>query len=230
MNDVLIEDRFLADVKDHQMTIIKEDGVHRHVRFAQPRSSCMRFDLITWPGHLCYTGDMGTYVFTRLFDMFEFFRRAKKDYAIDFRYWAEKVEAADKGDGVKKFSFEKFTREINDWIDRREEEYKPDDDEPEQIELHKAAFVELREAIKDDVLSADENDVRAFDAANDFEHSGDAWQAAFGPKSKFAFYDFWEVDLTEYTHRFVWCCYALAWGIKQYDAAKEASKLEEMAI
>ena len=34
------------------------------------------------------------------------------------------------------------------------------------------------------------------------------------------FSDCWEWRFTEYTHRFVWCCYAIAWAIKQYDAAK----------
>lgn len=27
-------------------------------------------------------------------------------------------------------------------------------------------------------------------------------------------------EITEYTFRFVWCYYALAWAVKQYDAAK----------
>jgi hypothetical protein len=35
------------------------------------------------------------------------------------------------------------------------------------------------------------------------------------------FEDFREVDCEEYTHRFLWCCYALAWGIEKYDAAKQ---------
>lgn len=54
--------------------MLHEDGIYRHIRFRQPGTMCMHFDLITWPGYLCYTGDMGTYVFTRLADMFEFFR------------------------------------------------------------------------------------------------------------------------------------------------------------
>jgi hypothetical protein len=36
--------------------------------------------------------------------------------------------------------------------------------------------------------------------------------------TKFA--DFWECNSDEYTSRFIWCCYALSWGIKQYDATK----------
>ena len=65
---------FLRDVAEHEMIVVRDDGVHRHIRFKKPGTSCMHFDLITWPGYLCYTGDMGTYVFSRLTDMFEFFR------------------------------------------------------------------------------------------------------------------------------------------------------------
>jgi hypothetical protein len=36
----------------------------------------------------------------------------------------------------------------------------------------------------------------------------------------FEFSDFWEHDLTEYTYHYIWCCYAIAWGIAEYDKAK----------
>lgn len=219
---VLTTERFLNDVADHQMTVVRDDGIYRHVRFKHPDTICMHFDLITWPGYLCYTGDMGTYVFTRLRDMFEFFRRSEKEelFRIDMRYWAEKVEAGDRCDGVKKFSLEKFEREIRDWIAQREAESRPDEDDAKDFALHASAFTELRAAVEDEVLGCDDNEVRAYDAANDFEHRGEAWQAYFGEKARFAFSDFWEVDVTEWSHRFLWCCFALAWAIKQYDESK----------
>jgi hypothetical protein len=34
----------------------------------------MGFDVVTWPGHLSISGDMGCFVFTRVDDMFTFFR------------------------------------------------------------------------------------------------------------------------------------------------------------
>jgi len=215
----LTPERFLQEVAGHQMTVVRDDGIYRHVRFKRPDTICMHFDLITWPGYLCYTGDMGTYVFTRLRDMFEFFRRSEKKelFRIDLRYWAEKVEAGDRCDGLKKFSLEKFEREIRDWVDRRREESCPDEDDAKDRALHAAAFAELLSAVEDEVLSCDDNDVRAYDAASGFEHRGEAWQAYFGEKACFEFGDFWEMDVTEWTHRFVWCCFALAWGIKQYD-------------
>lgn len=219
MSAACTEERFLRDVASHAMTVIRDDGVHRHIRFKQPDSSGMFFDLITWPGHLCYTGDMGTYVFRRANDMFGFFRKGGRLDRIDHCYWAEKIEAADRT-GVKKHSHEKFEREINDWIDGHAEDHKPDDDETDRLALWAAAYAELRAEVKSDVLGADENEVRCFDAANDFEHKGDAWHEFHGGGETFEFTDFWEVDTTEYTSRFIWCCFALAWGVEKYDAAK----------
>ena len=219
MSAASTEERFLRDVSKHEMTVIRDDGVHRHIRFKQPDSSNMFFDLVTWPGFLCYSGDMGTYVFQRTQDMFGFFRKNGRLDGIDRRYWAEKIEAAD-NTGVTRHSHDEFMRQINDWVDQHAEGDKPGDDEPEQLALWAEAYAELRAEVESEVLSADSNEVRCFDAANDFEHAGDAWQAFHGPDAKFEFTDFWEVDTKEYTPRFLWCCYALVWGIEQYDAAQ----------
>jgi hypothetical protein len=98
MNEYLPDaEAFLKHVRDHAMTIVREDGVYRHLRFRKPGTSCMGFDIITWPGYLCFCGDMGTYVFQRLQDMLQFFRTKRRDdgsWSIDHRYWAEKVMRA----------------------------------------------------------------------------------------------------------------------------------------
>src|ERR1051326_8204576 len=68
------EREFLRNVKAHEMTVLRDEGVDRHLRFKAPNTSNQYFDLITWRGSLCFTGDMGTFVFSRIPDMFEFFR------------------------------------------------------------------------------------------------------------------------------------------------------------
>ena len=112
-------EHFLRDVASHQMEVLRDDGTHRHLRFQAPGSTDMHFDLITWPGYLCFTGDMGTYVFRRLKDMFNFFRPADDACSsrdplenIDHQNWAEKLEATDKGDGHSDFDPRAFKREI----------------------------------------------------------------------------------------------------------------------
>lgn len=189
------ESTFLREVSQHSMTVIRDDGVNRHLRFRRPETNCMGFDLITWAGHLCYTGDMGTYVFSRIEDMFEFFRSRDGALRINRSYWAEKCDAQDRADGITEYSAERFRQVILEWAK---------DVEVADFDGGEAEFME---AIKDEVLSvADHGEAAARRAVDDFEHQG------------FRFTDFFETNLREYTHRFVWCCYALVWGIRQYDA------------
>lgn len=194
----LTEGKFLKDVAEHTMHIAIDNGNHRHVTFAKPGTWCMSFQLITWPGYLCYTGDMGTFVFRRLDDMFEFFRDHKDEgkLRINLGYWAEKLEATDRGSGHEQWSEDKFRAVIEGYFE----------DEPPSPEL--------RQAIDEEVLSRiDDGQHEAYRAANDFEHDG------------FTFTDLWDHDFTEYSYRFIWCCYALAWGIKQYDESMTSSMM-----
>lgn len=65
---------FLRDVAQHEMTILHDAGEFRHIQFKKPGSSSFSFTITTFPGYLVMTGDIGSWVFTRLRDMFEFFR------------------------------------------------------------------------------------------------------------------------------------------------------------
>ena len=204
------EERFLKDVAKHEMLVFQDDGVHRHLRFKQHGTGCMHFDLITWPGYLCYTGDMGTYVFRRLEDMFEFFRTDRehmhlhdgKKLAINLAYWSEKLEADDRHAGYHEWNqakFESLIREaFAEWIDGC-------DLEPEQKE-------EATARMEDEVLGSLDCSGKegAYSAAMAFQIDGHG----------FPFQDWWEVDSDDYTFHFIWCCYALAWGIQKYDEAK----------
>ncbi len=213
------EEIFLKDVAGHRMNVIREDGLYRHVRFQTPGSWNMGFDLITWPGYLCYCGDMGTYVFRRLDDMFEFFRtdrEHKKGLGINLSYWSEKLVAVDGGrfkGCAKEFSKARFERVICEyrleWIRENRER------------LSKAQRRDLWEAVRDDVLyRLDDGEYEVQQAAHDFSHTVDCAGRSVKPTIRFEFNDLWECDFTDYTYHFVWCCYALAWGIKQYDDSK----------
>ena len=87
--------RVLKCFEKHEVTIEHEHGVHRCIHFGRPGSSTYHFRLVTWPGHLAISGDIGDYIFTRTHDMFEFFSsasdRASMPIEINPGYWAEKV-------------------------------------------------------------------------------------------------------------------------------------------
>lgn len=194
------EQSFLKDVEKHEMQIIRNNDLYRHIRFSQPQSNIQQFDLITWPGYLCYTGDMGCYVFTRVEDMFQFFRRDPRYEGLPISpdYWGQKVAGLDH-DGVKQYSVEKFKQMVEENLKEYMAENKLT---VEQINA-------VNNAVEDDLLSLEDSGmyghVKAHEAIRDFECEGLNFENA------------WEWDLTDYTTRFIWCCYAIVWGIKQYD-------------
>lgn len=192
-----VAERFSGDVKEHQMTVLREDGLYRHLRFSRPRDSVARFDIITWPGYLAFVGDMGDYVFARLPDMLKFFRGSRPNLS----YWAEKVQAADKNSGVKEFSEDRFREVLRESFDTFCES------RVESDEVKAGLWDEVESTVLF-ALDCDGKDA-AFTAARDLMHEG-----------RYVFPDFWDNDFNEYTYRFVWCCHALQWAVRMYDAVK----------
>ena len=218
----VVKAHFVKDTANHVMEVIRDDGVNRHIRFRAPGTMCMHFDLITWPGSLCYTGDMGTYVFSRLEDMFEFFR--SDNGRISLGYWSEKLKARDcsgrhSGNSVEEFSGDRFTEVIKEYL------WNWIRDSKREGRLTKEERRSLWEAVYDDVLDKvdDEGGDRALIAANDFCWMPDRFYSK--RERGYRFEDMFEYSFTEYTHHFVWCCLAIAWGIKVYDkAAKQGGQ------
>ena len=206
------EERFLNDVSSHEMHILHEDGVYRHIRFKKPNTSCYHFDLITYPGYLVYSGDMGCYVFSRLNDMFEFFRADKRNrdgLYINTGYWAEKLQAVNgnrNSADAMEFDEDAFRKVINEYRVRWVREYC----------LDKQQRRDLWDDIEDSVMSRiDDGEHAACLATYEFSHKtgGDTFQ----------FDDFFEHNFKRYTFSFIWCCYAIAFGVKKYDEAKALS-------
>lgn len=212
------EARFLRDVAKHQMTVIRDEGLNRHLRFKRPNGSCYWFDIVTWPGILCIQGDMGCYVFQRLEDMFAFFRMDEHDWnsnpnglSINPGYWQEKALAVDRHGKIEEFDKERFEQVINkyrcEWL--RDNRHR----------LSKEERRALWEAVDDEVLSAiDDGEHEAFSAANRFDHKA-------GGKS-FYFQDLWDHRFNDFTFHFIWNCYAIAWAVQQYDTHKAAATAE----
>lgn len=185
-------ERFKSDVKNHKMEILRDDGLYRHVRF-KGDGSFYYFDLITWPGVLTITGDCSTFVFSRTTDMFEFFS-GNYGYGINPGYWSEKLRAP-KPDSVMEFSVEKYKARVQDWLAYRLES------------LEEREAVDLTSRVKADLL-------------------GDTWEDPYDTNDAISrLYNFgidepYEWDLTEYSWHYLWCCWAIVWGIKQYQASK----------
>lgn len=183
-----------VSTRNHKMTILRDDDLYRHVRFAEPGTSIWHFDLVTWPGHLVISGDIGGYHFARLPDMFEFFR--KPVGYINAHYWAEKLCGPTRS---MSFSADVFKRLVYDhfrhWCEWNDGPHRP-----------------LWSAICDGLLrySDDYDETAAHMALQDFRYG------------EFEFVDSWEWELKGYDFHYLVALHAIVWGINRYDAAKTA--------
>lgn len=166
----------------------------------------MWFDLITWPGCLTIKGDMGCWTFSRVDDMLTFFRSTPDDFvfgklSINADYWAEKLQHGTHGgrDGAKVWDEESFKKRLTEQL-------------TDYFGLEGDDLKVAKEALTEDVLRQD-NKYDLIIAARDFAidlPDRDAFQ--FDPCEL--------PDGMEYAYHFIWCLYAIVWGIQQYDAVK----------
>ncbi len=200
-----IAERFKRDTAGHELTILHDDGLYRHLRFRRPERGGYWFDLITVPHALIFRGDGESFVFDRLDDMFEFFRGPVG--WINEGYWAEKL-TSDR-DSVMRYSRDLFNQQV-------------------------AEDLKEAEAGWPGVTAAWEKKVSGFFAEYNTEYEQDARAAlndfTYLPEDAtgepFRFLDTWEWQLKDYHWWFLWARHGIVWGIAQYDAAKAAAPAE----
>lgn len=236
-------ERFQKDTAAHEMTVLHDDGLYRHLRFRhhvlcndgekRPGHSFYWFDLITWPGSLTINGDCGIFTFSRTTDMFEFFRSR---YGINPGYWSEKLGAPRPQD-AKTYSEDRFRQLVVEHATDairgggtprglgkaiREEIF----GDFAKWDIHHEHGA--REALRDFEYGATytANCVCGEDAEGLDEEAAHRWRirhiggghhATTTRIDGFTFIDAWEWDLTDYDWQFLWCCHAIQWGIGQYD-------------
>ena len=194
-NDSPTKEQFLNDVEKHQMTILKDDGLYRHIHFGMFNDSNRSFSITTFPNYLAITGDMGDFVFSRIDDMFEFFNTTD----INPDYWAQKVVSQSIfGDGIYHFDIELFKNNIINYI-------------KSYLDLEENE--ELPEIYLDDIssiLSAEDE----IDCINELRN--------FYPNSlkSNVLADFW-MDYSynscrSFNYNYMWCCYAIQYAISKY--------------
>ena len=188
-------EQFLDDVKRHEITIHQNNGVYRHLTFKNADDCHQSFNITTFPDHLVITGDMGTLVFSRLYDMFNFFR--SDDLRIKPDCWDEKIQSMSRRakdasflefdiDKIKEYAQKIINNFINDNM------------------LSKWQEEDLLKTFKSEILrSEDEHEL--VEAIRQFSFRD------------VDFTDFREGDYSEYRYEYIWLCYAIVWGIKKFD-------------
>lgn len=216
--DLAAKARFDADTAEHQMTVLHDDGLYRHLRFAKPGTGFYWFEVVTWPGTLTLSGDHGCWTFRRVEDMFEFFRDSRGVTRINPGYWAEKLVVGHSGGykAAQQYDGEHYVAEVNKEITEFLEDGRgaawPDD-------VKKA----LRDLVDEEVLmdsygnEPPANDTLAHTALAEFrfnhvDEDSNTYQ--------FEFHDTWEWNLEQLTVHYLWSCWAIVHAIAAYDAHK----------
>lgn len=197
--------QLLGYVENHELQILHEDGLYRHLRFISPGTGIGYFDLVTWPGSLAIRGDIGEgFIFTREQDMIPWFGGLTAEGRINADYWSEKLDRGTR-EVRQVFSDDKFKTYLYEEVER---------------------FAEAK--------GYDLADVRAdVEAEFESEYTGTtdmAYQFMEGLKYQgdHVAYDLSEDVETwlEYDHHFLLACHAILWGVRKYQAEKAATKDE----
>lgn len=241
---------FAIDTAEHEMTILHDDGLYRHIRFMRPapQSSSYWYDLITVPHALIFRGDYESHVFGRVIeDMFAFFRSNpdRNSMRISPDYWSQKL-TSDR-DCVKSYSQDMFEQLVKEAT-------------VEAIRYGNAPRG-IGKAVRERILN--DEDIHYEDGArralNDFEHGAKkkieclrcgqaievedddiapiAWRRQHDghPQTKqhiegFRFSDTWEWSFADFEHSYLWACHAIVAGIARYDEAKAAAAKQVEAV
>jgi hypothetical protein len=187
----------LIPQRAHEMTILHDDGLYRHLLCKSPDHSTYWFELITAPGSLTFRGDGESFVFARERDMFGFFRSDRG--AINPTYWSEKL-TSDR-DAAFKYDERSFRTQVWEHVRQYGAEYRG---------LAKAAQEHLFDGWAE-YNYHNENEARA--GLDSFKYEHDVLKP-------FTFTDTWEWDFKGFDWWFLWACQAIVWGIARYDEAK----------
>jgi hypothetical protein len=192
-----------ARFANHQMTVLHEDGLYRHLRFEGTADSSLGrypsypFELITWPYNLVVkAGWTFHFDIDATPDMFDLFRRTALTGQINPGYWQEKVRAG--RDEVDGFSNESFEQQVKEHVVRAIRE----GDAPRGIGA----------AVTRDIFEW-----------GDISHEAGARQELEDFRYEdWTFGDLSEWDFSDYKPGFLHCCHAIRHGIDLYDAARKA--------
>lgn len=199
-----IKQRSKENLATHQMTVLQDDGLRRHLHFQREDGRFVySFDLVTWPGYLCITGDMGCYVFTRIDDMFEFFRN--DSCGINPNYWAEKITSPTRN-CWSEFDPEAFEQSVKEVFEKWEFE---SDDEKEAVWTQ----------IESEVLCQEDTDVYQSIQCFNSDYTDHEFDSDF-----FMDYGPWRRSTLSY----LLCLHAIVYGINEYDKFKSDHPRESL--
>ena len=192
-------ERFLGDVANHEMEIAMDNGVYRHLVFrGNGHGTVGKVEIATFPWSLVVTGDMGTWVFSRVSDMFCFFRNA--DGGINPYYWSEKIQNGSsggrRGTDCKEYCPVTFKQNVI-------------------ADLEGYEFDDYDDVTKEQVIEALNSEIYW-----DMSHENVIGQLEDLTVGGWNISEPWEIDSEKWCYHYIWCCRFIVWATNQYDKEK----------
>lgn len=226
--------RFASDTATHQMIVLHEHGLYRHLRVTPQQHGFYWFDLITVPYGLIFRGDGESYVFAidATEDMFNLFRKSSYKRSINPGYWSEKLRSS--RDAATSYSEKLFEAEVARdlavaeedypgitaaWAEHLEDEFNIEYEEEARRALdefrfgerHRASCSECDWQFQDESYTATSLELHRHRKDAGEEHTGTIRDLTF------TFSDTWEWQLQDFNWWFLWACHAILAGIARYD-------------
>lgn len=237
--------RFARETAAHEMTVLHDSGLYRHLRFKTPAfGSIYSFDLVTWPGCLTIRGDMHeAYTLNRLPDMFEFFRGKR----INPHYWSEKLDG--NRDRVMKYDQKLFETQVKEYVAEAirdgwaprgigkavheeilDSEYLSDEHEARKLleDFEFGIGYQAKCSCKASADFSSYSDGVLWGSSHRRQSSGDH-EVTVRQSKGFTFSDVWEWSFSDYDWSFLWACHAIVWGISRYDRVRKYG-LQKLAV
>jgi hypothetical protein len=233
-----IKARFESEAGNAKMTVLQDDGLHRHLRFVPPNGFYW-FEIVTIPGALIFRGDGESFVFACGKDTFEIFRHGiHRDGSIHINpgYWDTKLSG--ERDSAQRYSEAKFDALVAEqladaeatfpgvtaaWTEHAgpDGEYNTEYQSEAERALYDFEFGETHKA----TCSCGESETRpeslqARDWAIKHQRQAGEHKVTLSTVPGFTFDDIEARDLQGHFWWFLWALYAICWGIQRYDAAK----------
>lgn len=227
--------RFARDTSAHEMVVLHDDGLYRHLIFREPTQGFYWFELITTPNQLVFSGDGNSYVFRRTADMLQFFRSGiwrDGTHNINPGYWSEKLTSG--REAATSYSLELFEEEIAKtladvegdypgitaaWTEHVESEFNIEYEEEARRAVAEFQFGEAHLAkcsACDWSFESESYTVAAKNAREHRQESGDKHPVPVRDLT-FHFSDMDEVQFQDFDWWFLWACQAIVWGVARYD-------------
>ncbi|WP_210637156.1 hypothetical protein [Streptomyces sp. GESEQ-13] len=192
-----------ARFASHEMTVLHEDGLYRHLRFEGHGESphvgrypSYPFELITWPYNLVVkAGWTFHFDIDATPDMFDLFRRTALTGQINPGYWSEKVRAG--RDEIEGFDPDLFER---------------------QVKQHVVEAIRNGEAPRGIGVEVTRD---IFEWGDISHEAGARRELEYFNFQGWTFGETWEWKFCDFTPGFLHCCHAIRKGIDLFDAARK---------